>query len=540
MYAAPMRRILLITSLLCGCPAPTRSGDGAPTPSVKMSVSPTGATRGPFVLPAGSNTRFAKQLERIHVFEADDRPPTADDAAVVEAVRELGQAQAHKPLSRVETTVLFALFRRLRAHTRKAKNLGFYRVLKHTLVAVADPSWEPELIRMLDVPVASLQRKHFKPMMDQVFWQGTAAEVLGQLRSERAVKPLIKMVLSPLKKHIVASSLLALVRIGKPAVNLAVQLLEGGAPDLVLYATAELRRAAEQDPSSLDSDARAKRVHMEQAVLILGHLGTDAAKAPLLAAAKSESQWLRQLAAEQLHRLPQDSMVLDAFKRVYAETEVGDKLPDGDDLAGDDNAKMRLLQSAWPFFDPAMVGFVMADAGKLTGPESDMREVQGAVLDYALRAADKQLWPQVGRMSADITAMLRGADLKRRNNAYAGAKALLDRCGEVASCYATALEGVGPNQMPALRSAHRLAILADAEQVPLMVKHALATKNHFVRAVLAAAILSRLPAGEVAIATALESAYNKSKTARDEPRTAALSSLQPVVAVLRARAATKE
>ena len=483
---------------VCGC--------SEPTSRVERTV--------PTAVPTAASS--AQRVAVIEGFVADDGKTTDADTRVVEAVRELGDSDEEK-------TALFALFRRLRAHTVKAQHRGLLREVSHRLLGFADPRWEPDLVAMLEVPVVSLQRSQRKAQMDQVYWQVTAAEILGELGSAKAVKPLLRTVLSPFKVNIAPAARVALVRIGKPALELTVQLLEGAPSDLVRYAEAELRRAAQDEQRDLPVADDAKRMHLAHAVRMLGELGTADAKNHLLAASKSSVKWLRQLAAEQFPRVPKDAAIVKRFLEVLAETVVDDTLPGGE------SAKLRLIESSAWLFEPSVVSFVLEDA--LTAEHS--QAVKAAALDYGMAAADEQSWPLVERLYAEVIARANRPDRVRHEKALAATKAMLAKCGDDAGCHADELAGVGPEALPALRGAHRLVLLGGTKQQ--VVELALSTANNSARRALAAAILTLCPAGDRQSGKTLEAAYEASIQAGDRPRTAALQPLLSVAAVLHAR-----
>src|SRR6185436_1333397 len=97
-----------------------------------------------------------------------------------------------------------------------------YRDVHDAMVALLDKSWEPQLITYLGRPV---DPKDGNLMRDELFWQITSAEVLGLMKSEAAVKPLIKILLSPAKADAGTTAVLALVKIGKPSIASTTALL---------------------------------------------------------------------------------------------------------------------------------------------------------------------------------------------------------------------------------------------------------------------------------------------------------------------------
>jgi hypothetical protein len=450
----------------------------------------------------------------------------------VEAVRELRAAHARTKLEPEARRALLQLFRRLRASTLKARHHALMRELERALVDVADPRWEPALIAMLEPRMPKPARATRKALLDQVYWQRTAIEVLGEMRSRKAVEPLIRVVLSPFKEPVAPAALLALTRIGRPAVPPLVRLLEGSAVQLVRYAQHEARRAVAEGLHEKTDDAHAERAHMAGALVMLGHLGIEEAKKPIMAATASDSSWLRRHAAAELHRLPKDPALVDRFKSVYAEVGVEER------MYGGERAKIALLETAAFLFEPGMTKWLLDDVAKLGGDGEAVVAVKSALVEHAMCAAGRTLWPAVKRLHTEVLSALEGADRKRRERAFAEAKALLERCDGDAGCHAGALDGMGPEAMPARRAAQRLAILGDGSARSDLVRLAIATGNNHAREVLASALLAVSPEGDTASAKAIESAYSSAVSEGDEPTAAAVKGLVYIAAVLRARAAT--
>lgn len=106
-----------------------------------------------------------------------------------------------------------------------------YRDLNEAMLAVADPRWARPLMARLQVdmvlPRSGYDQALIEPFRDQLFWQATAAQVLGLLGDAQAVAPLLEVMLEPVKADVHASALLALVKLGRPSVEAAAQLLAG-------------------------------------------------------------------------------------------------------------------------------------------------------------------------------------------------------------------------------------------------------------------------------------------------------------------------
>ena len=70
---------------------------------------------------------------------------------------------------------------------------------------------------MVDRPIAN--RKNINVLKDEFYWQITCVEILGRLESVKAIEPLIKVLLSPIKADAQATAIYALIKIGKPAMS---------------------------------------------------------------------------------------------------------------------------------------------------------------------------------------------------------------------------------------------------------------------------------------------------------------------------------
>ncbi|HEX5099483.1 MAG TPA: hypothetical protein VFV94_08295, partial [Polyangiaceae bacterium] len=104
-----------------------------------------------------------------------------------------------------------------------------------------------EMIKAPAVPPNEKDKTSFDDWKDQIVWQDTAAKVLGKIGDPSATEPLIKVMLDPAKgttefTTVQITSVLALVKIGKPAADAAAKLLKS---DYEKLQTFELRRIRE-------------------------------------------------------------------------------------------------------------------------------------------------------------------------------------------------------------------------------------------------------------------------------------------------------
>ena len=74
------------------------------------------------------------------------------------------------------------------------------------------------------------------PYGSEQFWQVTAAEVLGEIRSPDAVWALFEAVVDPNRTDVALPATIAMVKIGKPSMSLLVDALLGKDQDLLLFA----------------------------------------------------------------------------------------------------------------------------------------------------------------------------------------------------------------------------------------------------------------------------------------------------------------
>ncbi|MCA9625124.1 MAG: HEAT repeat domain-containing protein, partial [Myxococcales bacterium] len=338
---------------------------------------------------------LTKALEN---YKPDDKRAEEYDTKIGDVVRNLGEMQREEKLKDQPDVkkALFAIFRNLEAATPKAQNRSFFRTLNNVLVRISDPSWEDELISMLQKPIKSAKQKALKDLTNQVYWQVTAAEILGELRSKKAVEPLIKVVLSPFKANVATTAINALIKIGQPALDAAVKLMNGEDDALKTYAFEEAKRATEDRGDKFEKKEKeaAENAYLNNGIIIVGNIGTQAALEPMLAAIDKGDAITKSLVAAELYKLPVSDQAKDKFKEVYSSVGVTDKIPP------DDYAKEALLNSAASFFDKDLNGWLLADGLELKGGADDVRSVQATILTIGIKAADEGQWTYVDQLKA--------------------------------------------------------------------------------------------------------------------------------------------
>src|SRR5690606_7808577 len=187
-------------------------------------------------------------------YRIDDKRAEPYDGAITDVIRNVGEmvragtVKDNKELN----AALFDVFKKAHNSYPKVQENFFNQILSATLYEIADPSWEGELVKMVEQPIKSAQAKFRKAASDQFYWQITATSILGKLESAKAVEPLLKSILSPLKGPMANEAMIALIRIGKPALDRALKLLEGQDQALADYAKEEFIRALKDEPGGLD------------------------------------------------------------------------------------------------------------------------------------------------------------------------------------------------------------------------------------------------------------------------------------------------
>jgi hypothetical protein len=353
-------------------------------------------TRDPQVVPA-----LVKALKDYRI---DDKRAEPYDAAMTDVIRNIGEmVRAGKIKDNKEVNdVIFEVFTKAHNSYPKVQENFFNQILSGTLTEIADPSWEDRLIKMIQEPIKSAQPKQRKAASDQFYWQITATGILGKLESKKATEPLLKSILSPLKSPMHNEAMIALIRIGKPALDASLKLLEGGDEALANYAKEEYVRAIkddqqagfdENDPKAkAEVDKKAEKAWKDQTVQVVANVGTVGAIDPLIAKLDASDKDLKATIASSLYLLPKEQKSIDKFIEVYNATGVADKLPDGS------YAIEALLEAAGNWMDEGLMGHVLATSHGLKGEKADVQGVQVTILDLGARAATEEQWEHIEKL----------------------------------------------------------------------------------------------------------------------------------------------
>ncbi|AKT37698.1 HEAT repeat domain-containing protein [Chondromyces crocatus] len=428
---------------------------------------------------------------------------------------------------------LFETFQKVR--TSKPKAGAMYRDVYDAMKQVNDPSWEPQLITIISRPIND--PKDIPNLRDELFWQITSAELLGLQKSEKAVEPLLKMLLSPNKSQGHMTAMLALVKIGKPAVQPVIDLLQGNSKELIEYSKIEQLKSAGDKPTNEQKKA-AETAHISQSALILGTIGRADSAAPLLAAlGKSTDDAAKAIIARELSKVPKSQQTVEAFQQTYEKLPLNTAIPPGI------GARETLLEASGTFFDASFVPWIVKTALEAKGEEADVAPIR----DVSLATAMKLMGPdQVAEVDKLYNKAQTGADGKPSTvgkafeKEYTMAKALLGECKADPECYLTKVSDSAnqqkDTQFKGIKAAYMMGIYGKPELRQKIIDAMPKITNAAVRFVSVTAIDQLSPQGDADIAQKLQAIVDEAEEKRNEEMISANAPFKTVIYRLNARA----
>jgi hypothetical protein len=426
---------------------------------------------------------------------------------------------------------VFEAFKKTKPSTKEG---AYYRDLNEALLAIPESSWAPELIAMVETefPMPEPGKKatpdQVGAMRDQAYLSITAAQVLGELGDASAVKPLIKLILDPTRGDAANEALLALTKIGKPAVDATVKLLNDQDKELADYHKKRMQRATGADKPPEGSP------HVARAAAILGAIGRTEGIAPLLtalAAAKEDADKVPLLNA--LVLLPHTPEVKAAFKDGFSALSATASYEG-------QNASMALSEGATLFFDPAMTDMLVS-RGK------ELKEDKLAMSLLALAAVKTMDESQVGSVKElidSIPAEKEEGPMKMHLEKIPGmfelAKKMMGTCKKDATCYlkeAEKTENQGEKtQMAGMKALYMVGQLKGPESGEMMIEAFGALDEGSLRYVASQVIDHHHPKGSKELADKLQAIVDKNAESMDQDRASGDKPLRDTMYRLRARA----
>lgn len=411
---------------------------------------------------------------------------------------------------------ILAAFNALKASTM----LGgiVYKDYSAAMKKIANPSWSGELKAKLKPeikpPKTAKDKDLIDPYRDQLFWQITAAEVLGNIQDSSAVEPLLKVLLDPAKADVHSTAILALVKIGKPAVAAATALISGKSDKLEAFQQARMKALGDKNPP--------KDEYIATAALVLGTAGRSEGLAPLIKVLKNEdvSEENRAIVARELAKIPatkaSKQAFMDAFESISLDTEIPPGL----------NALTSLAEAAGQFYDPDMVDWMLERASETKGSGEDLKTLQNALAVTALKVAKPKQMRSVKRAINRY-----GTDIEK--DLYAKSDELTKACTSNVSCYLSAIEKgenqEQKNQFAGIKAGYMIAILGDQKVRDDLIERLESIDNAAVRFTAAQAIDHLSPKGSKDVAEKLEAIIEKNLKTADKGKIAADAPLKQVM-----------
>lgn len=312
----------------------------------------------------------------------------------------------------------------------------FSRHLQAAMLFNASSNWAPVLLTHLAAPIhrpASFSDKAaVKSFQNELFWQTSAAMLLGEMREASAVTPLMAALLDKTKRDVHPHAELALLKLGKPSVGVAEQLLTAADANLVALAKAAEPELAEPQVF-FAADLLAKL-------------------APASSRGKLEQAWTKTkdpvskvLLALALARLPKQASSLEIWKKTTLATQLHTTLPRGE------SALEALAESAPYWFEPELVPWLNQRVSQAPGKGSRKGDLQRGLV-----IAISHLLTEPYQKAAHKVAQEFGG--RTGTPAFDAASKQLALCGEDPACYAKELNA-GASSSPEVLLAIKAAVM---------------------------------------------------------------------------------
>ncbi len=443
---------------------------------------------------------------------------TSDETDIKWAARAYGDLK----LPSLAPSVL-AAFEKLEAHTL----LGgvTYRDYSEAMVKAPSPGWSSSLVGLLGQPMADPSSAKTKeaakdmidPFRDQQFWQVTAAQVLGELRDPAAVEPLMKVLLDPSKSSIATTSLLALVKIGKPSVDRAVKVADGSDTALIDFHKEAVKKASGSKDQVKGNPA------LPIAAAVIGMAGRPEGIGPLIKVLESDAPASdKAIVARELAKIPATAESKAAFKKAFESIPADTSVQGAPALA-------LLAEAAGQFYDPSLVPWLLERAGALKGGGEENKAIQQVLVTTALKVAKPD----------QLDAVKKAADSYGAKDLVPLVEQVLKACGDKVDCYLQAIEKSEyqnkDKQLAGIKAGYMIGVLGDAAARDKLIDGLSAIDNAAVRFVAAQTIDQLTPKGSNEVVTRLDQIIAKNKKSADKDKIAGDAPLQQVSYRLSAR-----
>jgi HEAT repeat protein len=420
-------------------------------------------------------------------------------------------------------TIILA-FDKLKASSKEGAVV--YRDLNEALLKHPSKSWsgllqkklEPEIER----PGQGAEAGAVDKFRNELFWQTTAAQLLGEIKDATAVEPLMKVMLDPAKADVQTTAVLALAKIGKPAVDRALKILNDQDEGLAAFAAARFQKAtgAKEPPKD--------KPHIATAALVLGVIGHKDALNPMIAALRgTKDESTKGIIARELAKIPPTAESKQAFKEAFEAISIDTMIPPGA------NALQMLTESVGGFYDAGMVPWLLERGEKTTGERDALLALRSAATVTAI----KLMKPD---QSAEVKKAVDKWGTQIEKDAFKQATELLQACGDRVQCYLAAIEKhenqEQKNQFVGIKAGYMTGIFGDEKARDGLIERLDAIENAAVRFTAAQTIDFLSPKGSIEAADSVERIIERNKKSADQNKIQGDNPLKQVMYRIRSRA----
>jgi hypothetical protein len=409
-------------------------------------------------------------------------------------------------------------FVKLQAGTQKGSQA--YKNLHDAMLQLKSPVWKGMLLerinRPVDKPGGVGDSGKVTAYQNELFWQTTAAELLGELRDPNAVKPLFKVVMDAQKADVAGTASVAIIKIGKASAPVLIGALTGKDADIVEFAKGKAGGNVEES-----------KAYVRTAAVVLGALGRVEATAPLIEVlGAADSDINRAVIARELTKLPATPESEKAFQAAYDKLNPTTLIPPGN------NARQQLLEAASHFYDSQLVAWLLKQIKDAKGGENEKAVIQTAAEVSAIKLMTKA-------QQADVKAVVDKIGAPEEKASFKLAAELLNACGDNVGCYLSKIQEPAVQdqkmQFMGMKAGYMLAILGNPGTSMEIAKALPKVKNAAVRFVATQAIDHLSQKDTLAVADALQKVVDDNKAKDDRNMMQADAPVKEIIYRLRAR-----
>jgi hypothetical protein len=415
-------------------------------------------------------------------------------------------------------------FDKLKASTKDGSTA--YRDLNDAMLKHPSAAWSG-LLKMklqsdIEPPRDNKDPEAVERFRNELFWQTTSAQLLGEIKDDSAVEPLLKVMFDPAKADVQTTAALALVKIGKPAAARAIKILNDQDPDMAAYCAARVQKATGAKEVPKD------KPHIATAALVLGVLGRPEAIDPMIAAIRAtKDEATRAVLAREIAKIPPNAASKQAFKEVFEATSLDTQIPPGA------NALQTLTESSGGFYDADFVPWLIERADKTKGSGEEKTLLQSTATITAIKLMKPD---QIDVVSGAVAKW--GTQIEK--DAFKLASDLLKSCGDRVPCYLANIEKSEnqekSKQSVGIKSGYMIGMFGNEKSRGELIDRLGTIDNAAVRFVAAQTIDFLSPKGSKEAADALDKIIDKNAKTADKDKMAGDAPLKQIMYRIRSRA----